>query len=251
MQNEIEEQEPQGRITIEDVKEVIGESSPFQTNASKIRKALGRGSNATVQKHLETVRRERIAAGYSNTELAPPKIPDDLASLIWAAAWSSANALTLSRLESLSAERDRLQINTDAQAADLEDLTTKLDELEYQVKQHDEALTAAQELALAEANKISAELQAKSAALATAESEIERLIEKSSTAEKTAFLEFRIEKQTLQSTIDRLTDQLGELKALRIVTASLNPNPNPNPNPNKEEKTDNVYDGTIHNMFEE
>ena len=47
-------------ITKDEVMAVLGDADPMCTSAAKLRRVLGRGSFATIQKHLDAIRATRI-----------------------------------------------------------------------------------------------------------------------------------------------------------------------------------------------
>ena len=50
-------------VTLDDVRQALGDTDPSTTNAGKLRAILGRGGMNTVQRHLDTIRAElRTAA---------------------------------------------------------------------------------------------------------------------------------------------------------------------------------------------
>jgi hypothetical protein len=221
-----------GPITLDDVRQALGETSALDTNASKIRTIIGRGSFATIQKHLDTLRAQRVAAAQPAAEQSIPKAPQDAVEMLWAAAWGAAQTKTLARLEALSAERDGLQATTAAQAADVSALTEQLDTLEAQA----EALASAQTKADAIASELAAAAAVKSAGhaqeLAFAQAETTHVKEAAAHAAELAQRdtllaqrETEIKLQAHQSTIDRMTEQLADLKALHIVAATAHPAP--------------------------
>lgn len=209
-----------GPVTLDDVRNALGETSALDTNASKIRFIIGRGSFATIQKHLETLRTQLVAAVQPQAATDTPIAPADLVGAVWSAAWASAQVLTLARLEKLSAERDGLQATTDAQASDLSSLTVQLDTLEAQAQAAATALTTAQAAAAELAAATAAEAAAQALALTAAQAEIAHVTEAAAHAAELAALTAQVERQALQSAIDRMHDQLGELKALHIVAAT-------------------------------
>lgn len=139
--------------------------------------------------------------------------------MLWAAAWGAAQTKTLARLEALSAERDGLQATTAAQAADVSALTEQLDMLEVQAQAHAQALATAQATAQDLATAAAAQAAAQAQALTTAKSDIARVTEAAEHAAELAVRDAKIERQTMQMTIERLTDQLSESKALHIAQA--------------------------------
>ena len=56
---EITQPQGQGNVTIDDVRAALAGTDPNQTNAGAIRAILGRGSNKTIQTHLEKIRAEQ------------------------------------------------------------------------------------------------------------------------------------------------------------------------------------------------
>ena len=146
----------QGNVTLDLVRSTLieHEIDPFATNASKVRELLGRGSFQTIQKHLTIVRNERIAAQAPTTTDTIPRPPADIVESLWAAAWTAAQAKTLTRLDALSTERDGLAASVEAMTGDLGAATSQLDEME----------TA---LAAAQAAQAEAETRAEAARLET------------------------------------------------------------------------------------
>ena len=86
-----------GPITIDDVKAAIGDADPSSTNASKLRATLGRGSQSTIQKHLDSIRLELVAPVLDMTGAAPDA-PKELIQSMWTAAWTAAQARTAGAL---------------------------------------------------------------------------------------------------------------------------------------------------------
>jgi len=95
------EQPTTGPVTIEDVREAIGDTDPHQTNAGTIRQIIGRGSLSTIQKHLEALRRQqRLEAGDDTThgEIVAPEAPKGLLRGIWESAYGLALATVQDKL---------------------------------------------------------------------------------------------------------------------------------------------------------
>ena len=207
-------------VGLEDVRQALvdmGNVSPFNTNAGKVRDKIDRGSNGTVQKHLVFLRNQLIAAAQPQAEQSVPKPPQDAVEMLWAAAWGAAQTKTLARLESLSAERDGLQATTAAQTADLYALIEQLDTLTSQVQVHAAALEQAHSAAVEKTAAASTQAAAQTQALAAVQAELAHVTEASEHAAELAIRDAQIQRQSLQSIIDRQSDQLGELKALRIT----------------------------------
>lgn len=115
-----------GPVTKADVLAALGDTDPNKTNAGKIRAILGRGGNNTIQKFLDEIRASLVipppAPGTA------PTAPGEAVAAIWAAAWSSAQAHTLGRLEAVTSQREALQSLSTTQASDIASYATELDE---------------------------------------------------------------------------------------------------------------------------
>lgn len=208
-----------GPVTLDDVRVALGDANPFETNASKLRGIIKRGSNFTIQKHLEKIRSERIAAAQPPTTIIVPKAPEELMASFWEASWNAAQVLTLSRLDSLTIERDGLRDTAMAQSSDIAELTTRLDDLEAQAQDYEITLGNLQADAETSAGWAREKQEQTEAELNAAKEEITKLKDKARHAAEIASRDAQIQKQTMQATIDNLTNQIGELKALRIATA--------------------------------
>lgn len=205
---------PTGPITLAEVRAALGDKDPNATNAGALRKIMwDRGSYATIQKHLDTIRRERAPA----TPTAPgaaPAAPADAVGAIWSAAYTAVQAHVLGRLEIVTSERDGLAASLTTAVADLAALAVDVDALT-------EAASSAKTAADTATQALAAE-QAVAAQAATAGAthikNLESIIEKiSATAKHDAEIAKRdaqLTAQSMQTTIDRLTDQIGELKSL-------------------------------------
>lgn len=213
-----------GPITLSDVRMVLGEVDPKTTNAGTLRSKLGRGSNATIQKHLDALRVEMSHIADLPTGTTPAA-PADAVTLIWSAAYSAAQLLTLGRLEKVTAAREQLQSVCDQQSADLAAALAEVDsktseagakEAEAAEKSNRDELEKAELLknaatndALREAAKTDLE-----AFKIAAEAAFGSLKLKADSDLTITRKNAQIAAQTLQATIDRLTDQVGELKSL-------------------------------------
>jgi len=221
-----ENTEVKKRITFDDVKNALTTDddneilptpvSPFNTNSAKIRAKLGYGSNATIQKHLETMRDEinkKRISETSNAETETPKIPKDLTQNLWETAYSAAQIYTLSRLEKLTVEKESLQLLVETQKNDIESFTDTNDKLNdeilklnKEIKKSTDALDNAKNVAFEENKEKIEELEAKNRDFELLKKELE-LERKNS----------ELIKMTMQTTIDHLTNQISELKAMRVV----------------------------------
>lgn len=204
-----------GPVTIEDVRKTLtsAELDPRKTNSGAVRRMLGRGSMGTIQKHLEALREELMPKAI---ELVGdiPAVPKELADALWRSAWTSAQSSTAQALATALLERDHARDALAATAADLNSLATDADT----------AMTTASE-AQAVAKMALEALEATKAAAATSSSIAEKklaetLLSLDSVASgmnaahklETAHAETKI--ATLQGVIDRLTEQLAEVKSL-------------------------------------
>lgn len=104
-------------ITIDDVRAAVGDTDPNATNADRIRALLGRGSNATIQKHLNTLRAELVPAPVGHVVDAP-SAPKDLIQSIWSHAWQSAQAQSAGALAAAIERRVQAERERDVAAAD-------------------------------------------------------------------------------------------------------------------------------------
>ena len=209
-------------LTFDDVVNALGDSDPSSTNASKLRAVLGRGSFATIQKHLDTIRAQRSEALHLGEVTKTPDAPPELLAM-WGAAVAVAVAQVRTRLDGVVQERDSLAQalasahgDVEALAGELEGCTARADaagadmaqqvaQLQAEAAQHAQALQAQEQAAAALQEKLKAQ-----AAEAWQQAQVSEL-------------QARLGAQALQTTIDRLTDQVGELKSLLALQARPNP----------------------------
>lgn len=96
-----------GPVTFDEISAIIGDSEI--PNAGKMRTLLGdRGSNTTIQKHLDAIRAARAPAAPAAD--AAPAAPAEALAALWSAATAAATAHVYVRIESISAERDALRL---------------------------------------------------------------------------------------------------------------------------------------------
>lgn len=202
-----------GPITHADVRAALGDTDPSSTNAAKLQKIIGRGSLATVQKHLDAIRAELVPAAPVAPGAAPAA-PADAVAVIWGAAWAAAQALTLGRLETVTAERDAARALAETRAQDVAALAGEVDALaETTAEAKNTSATLLEGMQTFE-GRATAEVAAHAAAIAAAQAEIEKLKTEATAAAELAKRDAQIERQSLQTTIDRLTDQVSDLKSL-------------------------------------
>ena len=197
-----------GPITIEDVRSALAETDPSTTNAGALRAIIGRGSFATVQRHLDTIRAERVPVPAAPG--AAPAAPADAVAAMWAAAYNAAQVQTLGRVDSLTIERDVALERGTTQAQDVAALAAAVDTLTEQAQAAQAATAAAQAATqVAEASTAAARAE-----LEKVRGDMERAREAATAAAALSARDTQIERQALQTTIDRLTDQASELKSL-------------------------------------
>jgi hypothetical protein len=202
------------QITFEDVRSAVGESDPNSTNASKIRAQLGRGSFATIQKHIETLRellRDSVNPVESTSIPAPS---NDVVNALWGTAYNYASNMFHTNQARLSLQRDNLMEQLEMMRVDFESVLERVDKAEQELADacavRDSSVAVlvdaqsdlkALQVAFDQFREKSA-LEASQAALAAA-NEVQ-LLQRDRT----------IERQSMQATVDVLTGQVGELKSL-------------------------------------
>jgi hypothetical protein len=201
-------------VSYELVKDLVEKNNIdiFATNAKKLQETAGHGGTGTFQKYLDILKVEHISAMQSEDVSVVPTPPTELISGLWALAYASAQAQVSKNLNRITVERDGLRLMTDSQLSDVqmyeERQDSELNNLRAEIKQ----------------NKVDGERE-----------------------KEVMELKFLIERQTLNSTIDRLSDSLSELKALHIVAAVRD---------NKKEAVENtdfydVSDDTEMNLYDD
>ena len=167
----------------------------------------------TIQKHLEALRVElEPKAPELNGDI--PVVPKELAEALWRASWTAAQAHTAQVLAKTLLERDQARTALAATTADLEALTSDADaamatatEAQAAAKASRTALDALKEEAAVAAAKAANKL-------ATTFSSMESLIEGLKAAHKLEMSHAETQRATLQGQLDRMTDQLAEVKSL-------------------------------------
>ena len=226
---------PTGRaaiVTIDDVRATLDslKLDARKTNASVIQKALGRGGMGTVQKHLDAIRSE-LDQPVPVLDGEIPPTPKEVADAVWRAAYSATQSLGLAALSTALLERD------DARAK----LESALGDVVVWEAAKDEADTAAAVAAKAEAEAkaVAAEAAAEASKMALEASEAGRAADAQAAQDRAAQANIdaatamaavksahEVEMShaetkivTLQATIDRLVNQLSDVKSLlpRVV----------------------------------
>jgi hypothetical protein len=219
---------PTKAVTIEEVKnaiDAISNGNCFEINASKIRLHLGHGSNATIQKHLNTLRDNSKSA--LNTELLDdlPEMPIIQMQAVWTVAAAFAKKGSYERLVQLQKEKDdatQFAISTEKDLAcanlEIDSLRMQLEELEFlmlqlsnqaQVKdqQSKQELQTQSELHMLEIQSLGEQIRSLTHALSTAnhERELDKL---RFTAEITSLERIIMQHAEYQAKLQKLLDQL-------------------------------------------
>lgn len=201
-----------GPVSLDEVKVVIGLDDPFNASASLIREIIGRGSNTTIQKHINELRQkatDKLKAVSS--ELIPPA-PPEVFSSIWTSAYSFAMSSVLIRMEKLSSERDVLIASSTAQIKDVETFALEVDELlEKLASAEDLAEKAAVEVQM-QAARDKSKTDQMGEELIAARDQLTRVVAETNVTAQLAAHDKALVEATLQRTIDSLTTQIAELK---------------------------------------
>jgi len=128
-------------VTLDDVRQAIGDTDPAKTSASKVRALLGRGSFETIQRHIVALRQEAIArADPEAAREGIPLAPTDVVNLIWTAAYTAARVEVLVRINRLASERDEAREWAASLGRDIETLTAGLDDAQRRIERHERDL---------------------------------------------------------------------------------------------------------------
>jgi hypothetical protein len=193
---------PSGPISLADVRQALADTDPSGTNAGALRKLMGRGSYATIQKHLDAIRQERapVVPVAPGTTPAPPA---DAVAAIWGAAYAAAQVLTLGRLEIVTAERDAARAQVAAQAQDVASLAAEVDA-------GAETVTAA----LSAKQQLETTVESHQVEIARLTGELERVTREAAAAAELAEREAQIKLQTLQTVLDKAIHEVSDYKSL-------------------------------------
>ena len=190
-------------VTLEDVRAAL-DGDPRQTNASVVRQRLGRGSFATIQKHLVRLREEAAGGdkpGGVNPQAAPPPVPEEVLNgfrAAWSAAFVTAERHFSQRVARLETERDALSVELTTARADLEAAAAAVEAAEEERQRAEEARAEA-EAAARRAEEVRAAAEAEAAAA----------------RQQLAVVEARAERDqaVLRAELDRLITQLADYRA--------------------------------------
>jgi vacuolar-type H+-ATPase subunit I/STV1 len=209
-----------GPVTLDDVRTAIGDGDANATNAGALRKLLGRGSQTTIQKHLDAIRADLVAPELEAVSAAPDA-PKELIQAVWSSAWATAQARSAGALaasqqktESLTAALATARADAEAAALAVDEMTaTLIQQQELTIKQSDEntkLLDAAQ-----------TELQAQGHELAALREELKAQAQQAhqtllAMQQSNALTSARAEavEATLRGEIDRQISQLADLRAM-------------------------------------
>lgn len=208
-------------LTFDDVAQALGDSDPSSTNASKLRAVLGRGSFGTIQKHLDTIRAQRAKALQPAEVGKTPDAPPELLSM-WGAAVALAVAQVRTRLDSVVQERDSLAQALASARGDVEALASELEGCTARAEAAATDMTQQVAQLQAEAAQHAQALQAQEQAAAALQAKLSQQVAEGLQQVQVSELQARLGAQALQTTIDRLTDQVGELKSLLALQARPN-----------------------------
>lgn len=201
-----------GAITRADVLAAIGDTDANATNANALRGIIGRGSMATIQKHLADIRAERLPV-LPTAPGAIPAAPAEAVAAIWTAAWAQAQVQTLGRLEAVTSERDAATARAATLAQDLTAMTVEIDTLNEELDKAKAVATAAEQSHAVELSTAKAAQVQLENALLVEQREIEKLTAAAKSAEALALRDAQLKDQAHQSAINHLLDQVAELKS--------------------------------------
>lgn len=192
--------------------------NPLQTNAAKVRAVLGRGSFATIQKHLDSLRQS--AAPQRPADMAVvPAAPADVLSSLWSAAYNAAGLQLGARLAVLMTELDGWKAKAAGSADDVTALAAQVDELEASKAVQATELATAQAVVQSAAEAAQAVQADLIGQLDVLKTELAQVRANAVHSAELAARDLMIERQSMQTTVNRLTDQIGELKSLVALQA--------------------------------
>lgn len=210
-------------VTLDDVRQQLDvlQLDARKTNAAVIQRALGRGGMSTVQKHLDAIRAEldRPVVVLADGEI--PAAPRDALDALWRAAWAAAQLHTAAAMATALLERDQARQQLETARADLEAMDMELTTAQVLASNSAEAAQAAQQ---AQAGLQAALVAAQAQAQADAEAALMAALQAQETAQAQAqasqaahaleIAHFETRVATLQGQLDRMVEQLAEVKSL-------------------------------------
>lgn len=209
-------------VTLEDVRQQLDvlQLDARKTNAAVIQRALGRGGMSTVQKHLDAIRAE-LDKPVLVADGEIPAAPRDALDALWRAAWAAAQLHTAAALATTLLERDQARAQLETARGDLEALNMELTTAHVLASNSAEQAQAAQQ---AQAGLQAALVAAQAQAEEQAEEALQAALQAQEAAQaamatveaahalEIAHFETRI--ATLQGQLDRMVEQLAEVKSL-------------------------------------
>lgn len=210
------------KVSYEQVKALIEDNGidVNSTNAKKLLDLAGHGGTGTYQKYLDIIRAEHITAIKEADSPDLPAAPAELNAALWALAYTTAQAEVAKQFTRITIDRDMLQLRTAAQAADIEMYINENTLLEDKIKEFEPLLALAHKTESETANQANLNLQQHRAEINNLQEEVKRIAEAAETERTTTALRYKIERETLEATIDRLNDHLSEIKSLHIAHAA-------------------------------
>jgi septal ring factor EnvC (AmiA/AmiB activator) len=229
-------------ITLEDVRAAVGETDPNNTNADRIRMILGRGSNATIQKHLNTLRAELVPAPL-NPVVETPAPPKELIAGLWSHAWQTAQAQAAAAVAAAIIRREQAERERDVAAADRDaaqagqDTAAEMLEKERASREEriNELLHDIDEV-IEERNELKKELEKAEAKLNEVKKEAALQQERAAAAAALAAAQHTAVIESMRAEVDRLVNQLADLRSAFKTRVQPSTNENKDGEVENEEK---------------
>lgn len=199
-------------ITIEDVRSALADTHPGEVSAASLRDRLGRGSFETIQRHLKTLREERISESKPAAVAVPPP-EEGLVRALWSAAWLAARQESLTRIDTLAMERDGAFAYVKTLEADSLSLATARDEAEQAAEVQRVEHAAELERLTEGAGAVRAQLLALQSELQEANALIQSLKSESEHSHEIAQRDAALKDRAHQMDREHLLNQLAELKS--------------------------------------
>ena len=215
--------EKTGRLTEQEIVEAILKvaGAGLKTNASAVRKHLGRGSNETIQKVLNRMKEEALAATRFKQNDELPDMPQDEMQALWRAAANAALRGSFERLAKLQTERDEFFEKFSDCSAELNAANEQIDGMREEILRNSEEAALAAEVFVGDIASLRAEIQKKddecTLKLNASKEAIEILEDQLNSIRNAMELErskFEVERSTLERLNERQVAQLVEYKRL-------------------------------------
>lgn len=215
--------EKTGRLTEQEIAEAIlavaGEG--LKTNATAVRKHLGRGSNDTIQKVLNKMKEEARAACRIKQNDELPDMPQDEMQALWRAAATVALRGSFERLARLQTERDEALEKLTDSSAELNSANVQIDDMRDEIWRKSEEAAQAAAVFAGDIASLKAEIQRKddecslkinasNESIAVLEDQLMRM----RNAMELERSKFEVERGTLERLNERQVAQLVEYKGL-------------------------------------